>query len=134
MKSDKKIDVYMKALEDGDRPSIAARKSGLTHATISTYRSKFPDFAQREITSEAIAAESVEAALKEAAENGNVPAAMKWLEKRSADRWAPDPVVTENRSLQVLEAGPRLERIAALMSRLEERRALAKPDPDIIDV
>ena len=65
--------------------------------------------------------------------SGNVPAAVKWLEKRSSERWPSDKVQIESKHIVELEAGEYLQNIQILMARLEERRALSSGEP-VIDV
>ena len=133
LKSDKKYDEYLARLEEGDRPMVAARTVGLSAEALRTRRDRDPAFIVRERDAEAIGSEPVEAALREAAINGNVQAAKEWLERRSEDRWAEKPKVVRHEQIIGIEAGPRLERIAALMARLEERRALSAGET-VIDV
>lgn len=133
LKTDKKYDTYLAGLEEGQRPTVAARNAGLTAEALRTRRDRDPAFIERERAAEAIGSEPVEAALREAALNGNVVAAKEWLEKRSEERWAEKPKVVRNEVVLGIEAGPRLERIAALLARLEDRRALAAGE-DVIDV
>lgn len=133
LKADKKYDTYLALLEEGQRPSTAARNAGLTADTLRQRRDRDPAFIEREKAAEAIGSEPVEEALRMAALNGNVQAAKEWLEKRSEERWAERPKVVRNETVIGIEAGPRLERIAALLARLEDRRAL-KAGEDVIDV
>jgi hypothetical protein len=133
LKADKKYDAYLTGLEEGKRPSVAAREVGLTAEALRTRRDRDPAFIVREREAEAIGSEPVEAALREAALNGNVQAAKEWLERRSEERWAEKPKVVKHETVIGIEAGPRLERIAALLARLEDRRALNAGE-DVIDV
>lgn len=133
LKADKKYDTYLKYLEEGQRPSTAMRNAGLTPDTVRQRRDKDPAFIERERAAEAVAAELVEEALREAALNGNVQAAKEWLDKRSEERWAERPKVVKHETVVGIEAGPRLERIAKMLARLEERRALTAGE-DVIDV
>jgi hypothetical protein len=133
LKADKKYDTYIANLEEGQRPTTAARNAGLTADTLRQRRDRDPAFITREKDAEAIGSEPVEAALREAALNGNVQAAKEWLERRSEARWAEPPKVVKHETVIGIEAGPRLERIAALLARLEDRRALAAGE-DVIDV
>lgn len=133
LKANKKYDAYLLLLEEGQRPMVAARNVGLTAEALRTRRDRDPAFIQREKDAEAIGSEPVEAALREAALNGNVQAAKEWLERRSEDRWAEKPKVVRHEQVIGIEAGPRLERIAAMLERLEQRKALNSGE-DVIDV
>lgn len=132
-KADKRWAVYFTNLQNGMRPAEAIKAAGLTLAAVRTRRIRDAEFVRMEEEAEAVGSEIVEEALRQAALDGNVNAQKMWLEKRSKERWAPEPTVVENRNLTAIEAGPRLERIAALMARLEERKELA-PGEDVIDV
>lgn len=131
MKADKKYGIYLDNLREGQRPATAAKNAGLTTDAIRMRRAKDPAWVEMEREAEAEAAEVVEGALLEAAVQGNVPAQQMWLKKRSAERWADEPTKVEHEHKIAIEAGPRMERIAALMARLEERRELHAGPPDI---
>lgn len=124
---------YIEGLEEGMRPVEAMKAAGLPLAVVRSRRARDPEFVKAEEDAEAVGAELVEEALRQAALEGNVNAQKMWLEKRSKERWAPEPTVVENRNLTAIEAGPRLERIVALMARLEERKELT-PGEDVIDI
>lgn len=130
--SEKKYEKYLKGLEQGMRISEAARAANLNLHTLYTKRRRDPEFRQREQEAETIAAEPVENSLWDAAINGNVPAAVKWLEKRAPERWPSEKMVVETKTTLEIEAGDRITQIAALMARLEERRAVgAAPYIDV---
>lgn len=129
---------YLRLLEEGKRIGQAATGAGLLRKDIYHRRKMDPEFAELERQAEEAAAEKVEDALYDAAVGGNVPAAEKWLANRAKDRWrfgSENKVTIENKQTLEIEAGERLERVAALMARLEERKALkAGGTSDIIDV
>jgi hypothetical protein len=129
----KRQDAYVKYLASGKLPTEAREMAGISAATVRDWRKEDPDFAAAEQDAEASAAEDIEKAMRQAALDGYFPAQKEWLDKRSRERWAPSPTVVKNEQLIAVEAGPRLERIAALMQRLEERKAL-KAGEDVIDV
>ena len=124
---------YLQGLEKGLRPSDAEKAAGLTHEAVRNRRRADPEFVDAERQAEAVAAEPIEDSLWDAARNGNVPAAIKWLEKRSPERWPSDKMLVETKTTLELDATDRVGNILALMARLQERRELGLGD-DVIDV
>ncbi len=134
-REEKVYDVYLAALEEGSLLTTAAKAAGLALDTIRKRRSVDPVFAENERLARAVGAEPVEAALREAALNGNVPAAVKWLERYSAETWAPIPKQSEININVEHGLAPATLDLLALEQRLRERRALVRgDDPDVIDV
>lgn len=131
LKADKRWATYLENLKAGQRPATAAKNAGLSTDSIRKRRTEDPAWLETERLAESEAAEVVEEALLEAAVSGNVPAQQMWLKKRSADRWADEPAKVEHEHKLAIEAGPRMERIAALMARLEQRQELNAGPPDI---
>lgn len=126
-------DKFILFMSQGIRVSEAAKKAGLTYTAVrARYRSD-PEFHQRWDEAEAQAAEPVEDSLYAAAINGNVPAAVKWLEKRSAERWPGDKVQIEQKNVYELDASDRIGNIIALMAQLQ-RRAELDAGAVVIDV
>lgn len=122
---------YLKNLENGMRISKAAEKAGLSYQSVLKRRKTDPEFIQREKDAEAIAAEPVENSLYDAAVNGNVPAATKWLEKRAPDRWPSDKTVIETKATLELDATDHIQNIIAMMAKLQQRAEL---QGEVIDV
>jgi hypothetical protein len=134
-REEKVYEVYLTALENGKLMTEAAKAAGIELATVRKRRSVDPTFAENERLARAVGAEPVEAALREAALNGNVPAALKWLERYSAEMWAPIPKQTEINVNVEHSLAPSTLDLVALEQRLRERKALARgSDPDVIDV
>jgi hypothetical protein len=134
-REEKVYDVYLAGLEEGMLLTAAAQKANLTLDAIRKRRSVDPVFAENERLARAVGAEPVEAALREAALNGNVPAAVKWLERYSAETWAPLPKQSEINVNVEHSLAPATLDLIALEHRLRERKALARgDDPDVIDV
>lgn len=131
MKADKRWAQYLENLRLGQRPATAAKNAGLGTDAIRKRRTEDPAWLETERQAESEAAEVVEEALLGAAVSGNVPAQQMWLKKRSAERWADEPSKVEVEHKLAIEAGPRMERIAALMARLEQRQELNAGPPDI---
>lgn len=134
-REDKVYDAYFAALEAGCLMTLAATKAGITVEQVRKRRSIDPTFAETERQARAVGAEPVEQALREAALKGNVPAALKWLERYSAETWAPLPKQVETTTTITHALAPGTLDLLALEKRLKERQALARgDDPDIIDI
>lgn len=134
-REEKVYDVYLGALESGQLMTSAAKAAGLALDTLRKRRSVDPTFAENERLARAVGAEPVEAALREAALNGNVPAAVKWLERYSAETWAPIPKQTEINVNVEHGLAPSTLDLLALEQRLRERKALTQgDDPNVIDI
>lgn len=123
---------FLQQLQNGARVAEAARRAGFGYMTVKNRYREDPEFRRRWDEAEAQAAEPVEDALFDAAINGNVPAAVKWLEKRSPDRWPGDKVQIEQKNIYELDASDRIGNIVALMARLQQRAELdAGPVVDV---
>lgn len=124
---------FLLYIEGGMRISEAGKKCGFTHATVRSKIQHDPVFKKQIEEAEMKAAEPVEDSLFAAAINGNVPAAIKWLEKRAPERWPGDKVQIEQKNIYELDASDRVQNIVALMARLQERAQLSAA-PETIDV
>lgn len=124
---------YLKFLEQGMRISEACKRARIPHQTIRRLRMYDPEFVEAEKRAEEIACEPIENSLYEAARNGNVPAAIKWLEKRAPERWPGDKIQVEQRTTLELNASDHLTNIQMLVARLEQRRELLA-ETGVIDV
>ena len=120
-------------VENGLRLSDAAKRAGHTYSGLRRRMSMDPEYRKRIEEAEMKAAEPVEDSLFAAAINGNVPAAIKWLEKRSPERWPGDKTIIEAKNVYELDVSDRMKNIASLVARLQERAELA-PAPEAIDV
>lgn len=123
---------YLKFIEAGMRIGDACKRAGISYDAIKKMRALDPNFVQLEKEAEARAAEPIENSLYAAALNGNVPAAVKWLEKRSPERWPGDKVQIEQTHILELDASDHLTNIQTLIARLENRRQLMV-DTGVID-
>src|ERR1700752_5339691 len=115
---------FLQQIQNGVRLAEAARRCGFTYTSVKNRLRDDPEFRERFLDAEAQASEPVEDALFDAAINGNVPAAVKWLEKRSPDRWPGDKVQIEQKNVYELDASDRIGNIIALMARLQQRAEL----------
>lgn len=130
-----KIAKYLTALTEGKRIGQAAEVAGLSRRDIYARRKSDPLFAEAEKQAEAAFADTIESVVLESALGGNMPAAFRWLEQFSKERWTPPAKQVEVKQTLELEVGPRIERIQALLARAEERKALNAGAPlDVIDV
>lgn len=126
---------YLNALVEGKRIGQAAASAGVQRADVYRWRKADPEFAEAEKRAEQAFADTVESVVLESALSGNMPAAFRWLEQRSQERWTPPAKQVEVKQTLELEAGPRIERIMALQAKILERQALTVgSDPNIIDV
>ena len=124
-------DKFVDHVRKGLRISEAAKRAGYSYTSVQARMREDPAFKEKVKLAEAEAAEPVEDSLFNAAINGNVPAAIKWLEKRSADRWPGDKVSIEQKNVYEIDAGDRVGNIIALMARLAERAELDAGTPYI---
>lgn len=120
-------------VENGLRLSDAAKRAGHTYSGLRKRIAMDPEYAKRIAEAEMKAAEPVEDSLFNAAINGNVPAAIKWLEKRSPERWPGDKTIIEAKNVYELDVSDRMKNIASLVARLQERAAIGAA-PEAIDV
>lgn len=116
---------FLGNLQNGMRVNSAAKSAGLSYASVKNRWYDDPDFRDRWIQAEAIAAEPVEDAMFQAATAGNVPAATKWLEERSSDRWPKPSKDIKITNTYELDATDRLGNIARLLATLESRALIA---------
>lgn len=126
-------DKFLILIAQGHRVSAAAKQAGLSYRTVVNRRRSDPEFKEQLIEAEAQAAEPVEDSLFNAAINGNVPAALEWLKKRSPERWPNEKLQIEQTNVYELDVSDRIGNIVALMSRLQERAELSS-GPPVIDV
>lgn len=124
-------DKYIANLAKGLRISESCRRAGVSYNAIQKKRMSDPEFIKREKDAEQLASEPVENSLWDAAINGNVPAAVKWLEKRAPERWPSDKTIIETKSTLELDAGAHIQNIIALMAKLQQRAEL---HGEVIDV
>lgn len=124
---------FLECLRNGARPSEAAKKVNLHYDTVRKRYNSDPEFRAQWDQAEMQAAEPVEDSLYNAAINGNVPAAVKWLEKRAPERWPGDKVQIEQKNIYELDASDRIGNIIALMAQLQQRAELSSGSK-IIDV
>lgn len=129
-----KYDMYIRNLIKGNRVSEAAKAAGLNYRQIVNRRKVDPDFIELEMQAEQQAAEPVENALYEAAISGNVPAAIKWLEKRASQRWPGDKVQVEQKNVLELDATDNVKNIIELMGKLQQRGAITQGYIDVEEV
>lgn len=113
---------YIKFIAAGMRVTAAAERAGLTYQMVKTRRWNDPEFKQLEKDAEAQAAEPIEDSLYAAAQSGNVPAAIKWLEKRSVERWPGDKIQIESNQTIQLDPTDNLRNIAMLIEKLQARQ------------
>lgn len=125
---ERRIEKYLANLAAGQRISVAARNAGLAYTTVTTARRTDPTFKERERDAETQASEPIEDALYEAGISGNVPAAIKWLEKRSAERWPSDKTIIETKATIEIDASDRIGSILAMMAQLQQRAELGSGD------
>lgn len=131
---------YLAHLVEGVPRGMAAKLVAVNLKTINEYCVKDPAFKAAEVAAEAEATEAVEVALRNLALGGHLTAQMFYLQNRNPDRWkdmrqVAKTVKHEGTVTHALEAGPALERIAALQATLAERKELrAGNDPNVIDV
>ncbi len=126
-----KYDLYIRNLIKGNRVSEAAKNAGLTYAQVHKRREIDPDFRELELQAETQAAEPIENALYEAALSGNVPAAIKWLEKRAPKRWPGDKVQIEQTNTLELDATDNVKNIIDLIGKLQQRNAIGQGYIDV---
>lgn len=124
---------FLEALRNGMRPGEAAKKVNLRYDTVRKRYNSDPEFRAQWDQAEMQAAEPVEDSLYNAAINGNVPAAVKWLEKRAPERWPGDKVQIEQKNIYELDASDRIGNIIALMAQLQQRAELSSGSK-VIDV
>lgn len=131
---------YLSSLARGMRRGEAAAAAEINTATVNAYRKKDPAFAAAEVEAETLASEVIESALWELARGGHLTAIMFWLQNRAPGRWqdmrrVQKTVTHEGTVTHELEAGPLLERIQILQSRLTERAALRSGElgPPVLD-
>lgn len=122
---------FLAALRAGDRVSVAAKKANLAYNTVKKRYRADPEFREQWDEAEAQAAEPVENAVFDAALNGNIPAAVKWLEKRAPERWPGDKVQIEQTNVYEIDASDRIGNIVALLARLQQRAELDSGPPVI---
>lgn len=113
---------YLRHVAAGKRITEACRLADLSYDAVKSRRLRDPEFAELEKQAEAQAAEPIETSLYQAALSGNVPAAIKWLEKRSTQRWPSDKIQIESNTNIELDVTDNLKNIAALVERLQQRR------------
>jgi hypothetical protein len=117
---------YLSSLARGMRRGEAAAAADINTATVNSYRKKDPAFGAAEVEAETQASEVIESALWELARGGHLTAIMFWLQNRAPSRWqdmrrVQKTVTHEGTVTHELEAGPAMERIAALQARLQDR-------------
>jgi hypothetical protein len=119
-------ELFLEKVREGLGLGAAARAVGVMPVTERHWRRVDPEYAQQVLEAEIEGCEEVESALRMAALEGNVTAALVWLYNRSDGRWVdkrrPDRV--EVHQVIEIEAGERLAGIRALEARLSERQAL----------
>lgn len=91
----KRREVFLQAIRDGQRRTAAASTAGVSFVTVWHAMKDDPDFADAVDDAEVEACDPVETALYDAATSGNVPAIQTWLYGRSKGRWKPPNVKTE---------------------------------------
>lgn len=125
-------DKFLQHLRNGSRVSKAAETAGLSVASVKNRFRQDPEFRERWIEAEAIAAEPIEDALYDAGLNGNVPAATRWLEERSTERWPKPKQVLETKNVYELDVSDRMANILRLQAQLQQRLEL-EGGPKVID-
>lgn len=122
-----RMEAYLACLAKGMNRTAAAKKARISYRALQDYRRVDPAFKDAEFLAEQEAGEEIVSALWETAKNGNVSAQIFLATNLFKDRYKDmrGQKIDVNVAGKVeLDAGPALERIAALQAKLEERKAL----------